>query len=91
MDGRYREDKAKKHIDRLDFISEKLLDDESGHDQIEIHEFENSLREESQYYNICFGVLFMLMLAILIWGYITNGGIIYYVLQLASNVSIFLV
>ena len=81
MDGRYREDKGKKHIDRLDFISDQLNQDETKpEDQLNTFDQESKLSEEVLYYNICFGVLFTALLAVFVRGYIKEGGIVYYLL-----------
>lgn len=81
MDGRYREDKGKKHIDRLDFISDQLKQDESKQvDQENTFDQESKLSEEAVYYNVCFGFLFFVLLAVLVRGYIKEGGLVYYLL-----------
>jgi membrane protein implicated in regulation of membrane protease activity len=81
MDGRYREDKGKKHIDRLDFISDQLKKDETEpDDQLNTFEQESQLSEEALYYNICFGFLFFALLIVLATGYIKAGGLILYLL-----------
>lgn len=84
MDERFREDKGQKHIDRLDFISDQLnqSDSESSEIRFDLYQQENDLNEAAKSFNLSFAILLLVLLAILIKGYIQEGGLVYYVLPM---------
>jgi hypothetical protein len=81
MDERFREDKAKKHIDRLDFIDEQLQENmENPHFDTEEEQADDAAESLLLDSYVLIGLFALLYLALLIYAFIRNGQFVYYLI-----------